>query len=159
MLTAAQWISGTWLSGAIREIDWVVPLLQTLHILAIAVVLSSVLMIELRALQITTSQTLAEAGRRHEGWIWAGLAILAVTGAPLIVAEPQRTLPNVSFQIKLVLLVFAALTTFRLCRLLRHGAASDKDSSFLARILAVAAFLFWCGAAVAGRFIAYTQPN
>jgi Family of unknown function (DUF6644) len=162
MLTLARWLSETPLSNAIRAIDWIVPLLQTIHILAIAMVVSSLLLIDLRVLQIVKSQTIADTTHRFEGWIWAGLGVLAASGVPLIVAEPRRTLPNASFQIKLALLALAITATYVLCSSLRRNGKLKEPSASAgpaARFLAVGAFMLWCAVATAGRFIAYTQPN
>jgi hypothetical protein len=162
MLTLAHWLSETPLSNAIRAIDWIVPLLQTIHILAIAMVVSSLLMIALRVLQRVNALSIADTVHRFEGWIWTGLGILAASGAPLIVAEPQRTLPNASFQIKLVLLPLAIAATLVLCTSLRRNGEFAKPSANAgpaAKFLAVGAFMLWCAVAAAGRFIAYTQPT
>ena len=42
----AQWLAGTPLSQGIARTLWLIPVLQSIHILGIAVVLSSVAMIE-----------------------------------------------------------------------------------------------------------------
>jgi hypothetical protein len=94
MLALAQWFSETQASLAIQEHDWLIPLLQTIHILAIAMVLSSVFMIDLRILRVTKSQSMAATAHRFVPWIWAGIALLAASGMILIVGEPQRSLPN-----------------------------------------------------------------
>jgi hypothetical protein len=46
------WIDQTPLSQAIQVTNWVVPAVQTIHILAIAVVASSALMIDLRLIGV-----------------------------------------------------------------------------------------------------------
>ena len=162
MLALAQWLSKTPASSAIREFDWLIPLLQTIHILAIAAVMSSALMIGLRIMQVTQSrESIADTWRRFESWIWAGLVFLAASGAPLIIAEPPRTLPNLSFQIKIVLLLLAAFATWSLRAYLRGNAEFSRVSgkaSPAVKALAVGAFVLWCAVAAAGRFIAYTQP-
>jgi hypothetical protein len=151
-------------SLALREIDWLIPALQTVHILAIAMVLSSIFMLDLRVLRAKGAQAHSIAGtvRRFEAWIWSGLLILAATGATLIVAEPQRTLPNALFQTKMVLLVLAAGTTYAFRRSLRRsnefGGYSGKATD-TAKALAIGASVLWCAVAAAGRFIAYTQPS
>ena len=164
MLTLAQWLSGTTASAAIRSVDWLIPLLQTIHILAIAAVMSSLLMIDARLLRTrrSPSQSIAEAVHRFEAWIWSGLVVLAASGAPLIVAEPPRTLPNAVFQTKMLLLVLAVATTGGLGVLLRRNGEFNRPSgcaSGAVKLLAVTAFLLWCAVATAGRFIAYTQPG
>jgi uncharacterized membrane protein len=163
MLTLVHWLSETSASLALREIDWVIPTLQTIHILAIAAVMSSLFMIDLRVLRTTRAQTqsIVDVAHRFEAWIWTGLAVLAATGATQVVAEPQRTLLNGSFQTKLVLLVLAIATTYALRVSLRRNAefaSVSGKATDVAKALAVGASLLWCAVAFAGRFIAYTQP-
>jgi hypothetical protein len=67
--------------------------LQAVHIMAVAMVGSSVLMIDLRLLGLAErSQTLAEVAQRFVPWLWGGLVVLTLTAIPLIIAEPQRDL-------------------------------------------------------------------
>ena len=158
MLALARWLSETAASGAIRQIDGLVPVLQTIHILAIAIVLSSVLMVDLRVLFARPAMPPPQdVARRFEAWIWSGLIVLAASGAPLIVAEPQRTLLNVSFQIKMALIVVAAVATYVLLQSLRRSA--DARRAVGPRFLAGGTLILWCMVAAAGRFIAYTQPG
>jgi hypothetical protein len=162
MLALAQWFSETQASLAIQEHDWLIPLLQTIHILAIAMVLSSVFMIDLRILRVTKSQSMAATAHRFVPWIWAGIALLAASGMILIVGEPQRSLPNRAFQIKMLLLAIAIATTCAFQISLRRQSASwDNPGSIGAAtsILAVGTFGLWCAIAFAGRLIAYTQPG
>ena len=163
MLALTQWLSHTAASEAIRTVDWLIPLLQTIHILAIAMVVSSLLMIDLRILRATHAQlqSIADTAHRFEPWIWSGLAVLAASGATLIVAEPQRTLPNAVFQIKILLLVLAVTTTCALRMSLRRDGEFrhvSGSASGAAKLLAIGAFILWCTVAAAGRFNAYTQP-
>ncbi len=147
MLAFVQWLSETPASAAIRDVDWVIPALQTLHILSIAMVLSSMLMLDLRVLRVTASQSLAQAAHRFEPWIWSGLAFLAATGLPLIIAEPKRTLPNPTFQLKLVLIAAAVAATYALRRSLRESGAWQSVSGRApgaAKLFAVGALLLWC---------------
>ena len=162
MLTLAQWLSETPVSLAIQRFDWLVPLLQTIHILAIAMVLSSVFMIDVRILRAANSQSITDAAHRFGPWIWTGLACLAASGIALIVGEPRRSLPNPVFQIKMLLLVLAIAMTCVLQVSLRRNAALWDDggaSKPLINVLAVGTFLLWCAIAFAGRFIAYMQTS
>jgi len=160
MSPLVQWLSATPASLMLREVDGLVLVLQSIHILAIAVVISSLLMLDLRVLARAPTQTLAETVHRFEAWIWTGLAVLAASGALQILAEPTRTLPNASFQLKLVLIALALAATYALRVSLRRGAdrLSFARASLQSKLLAVSASLLWCAVAAAGRFIAYTQP-
>jgi uncharacterized membrane protein len=164
MLALAHWLSETSASLALREFSWTISILQAVHILAIAAVMSSLFMIDLRVLRATATQkqSLADVAHRFEAWIWSGLVVLAATGTTLVVAEPKRTLLNGSFQIKIVLLVLAVATTFALRTSLRRDAefaSVSGKATGMAKALAVGVSLLWCAVAAAGRFIAYTQPS
>jgi hypothetical protein len=158
MLALAHWLESTALSQAIQKALWLIPLLQTIHIIAIAMVLSSVLMVGLRILGVGTSVTMAQTCARYLPWLWTGLALLALTGVALIIGEPKRALPNPAFQIKMLILAIVVAVV------LAFQTSLHRDSAFweghtparkLAGTFAVVVFALWCAIAVAGRWIAY----
>ena len=62
----SEWIYGTALSSAIRDHDWVVPVVQSIHIIAIAVVMGAALVTELRVLGIVApDESLAVVTQRY----------------------------------------------------------------------------------------------
>lgn len=54
MQAFAQWLSSTQISDSIQRAIWLIALLQAIHIVAIGIVLSSVVMLELRILGATS---------------------------------------------------------------------------------------------------------
>ncbi len=155
----AQWLSDTAPSRFIQDVLWIIPAVQTVHILAIAVVLSSVAMIELRLFGVVGRNiTLAQTAGRFLPWLWWGTLALAVTGLILITGEPGRALTNPAFQLKMVLLLIAIGVTFAFHRSVRKrsvlwsGAAQPLG---VIRVAALATLLLWFSIAVAGRWIAY----
>jgi hypothetical protein len=158
MQALAQWLAGTSASQGIQREDWLIPLLQSVHILAIAMVLSSVVMIDLRILGVGGSQTMVQTARRFVPWLWTGLVFLAATGTALIIGEPKRSLPNAAFQLKMILLALAIAVTLAFQLSLRRNTKfweEKRPGRTVTVILAVATFLLWCAIAVAGRWIAY----
>lgn len=159
--TFCSWLAATPLSVVIGSTPWVVPMVQTLHILAIAVVLSSMLMLELRVLEWAgRSQSMMHVARRFLPWLLGGLALLAITGAILIVSEPQRSLVNPAFWIKMGLLTVAVAATLGLQRRQWRIAAEQplpRTSGLAERAVAALTFLLWVAIVVAGRWIAYVD--
>jgi hypothetical protein len=158
----AQWLAGTSMSHAIQEALWLIPLLQTIHILAIAMVMSAIAMLDLRLVGFAAAGSMTETARRFVPWIWTGCALLLATGLLQILAEPGRTLDhNPAFQLKLVLLLlgFASIAAFQtsLQRHLDFWEAPQHRAS--KRTLAVLSFLLWCAILFAGRWIAYMRPE
>jgi len=155
----ASWLSGTPPSQLIQNVLWIIPLVQTLHILAIAVVLSSVAMIDLRIFGLVGQRaTMTQTADRFVPWLWWGLLVLAVTGVTLITGEPIRSLTNPAFQTKMVLLLGAIAVTICFQRSVRKNAvrweARVRQPAAI-RIAAVGTLLLWFAIAVAGRWIAY----
>ena len=157
----SKWLAATPLSHTIQNAGWVIPTLQTIHILSVAVLFSSAVLVDLRLWRaLQRDVPLADVARRFLPTIWPVLLILLITGSLLIVAEPQRSLLNTSFYIKMTLLAFAVLLTAGLQWSLRAAPEFwDKDRwrRIAGRFAATVSILVWCGILFAGRWIAYTQ--
>jgi hypothetical protein len=156
------WLQGTWLSQAISSTAWIIPALQTLHILAVSLVFSSALFVYLRAARILRGETTTAAvARRFLPFVWWPLPVLLITGALLITAEPARSLENPSFALKITLLVAALVVTVSYQSGLHVNADFWQGAlrrRVTGRLLAIASLLLWPGVILAGRWIAYTQP-
>jgi len=157
----SRWLEATAMSQELQQQIWLIELLQIVHILAVAAVLSAVLMVGLRiaGLRSTLDQTLVQTARRFMPWFWTALAVLAVSGAALILSEPRRTLDdNPAFQAKLAMLVLAVGAALWFERSLRRASKLWDDSvsaPILRRVMAVAGIVLACAIIVAGRWIAY----
>ena len=160
------WIDQTPLSQWIQAAGWIVPLVQTVHILAVAMVLASATMIALRlAGLIALDETPPRVVARFVPFIWWPLIALAGSGLVLIVGEPGRELLNPIFQAKMVLLLLAITATRWLTVSLNDETASATRPGSPAgaglavapslRAVATATLLIWVTIIFAGRWIAY----
>lgn len=156
--TFTDWLASTPLSLAIQAANWAIPSIQTIHILAIAVVLSSMLMLNLRLLNIAwRGEAVSALVARFVRPVWLAVVVLLVTGALLIIAEPGRSLTNLVFLTKMSMLVCAiALTLFVQSAVRRRPVVWDAPRPHLgARVTAVLSLILWLSISVAGRLIAY----
>lgn len=156
-----KWLAATPLSDTIRTAGWIIPALQTIHILAVAAVFSSAILVNLRILRLLQRDVpLADVAKRFLPVIWPVLIILLVTGGLLIVGEPRRELLNSTFYVKMVLLAFALLLTVGLQWLLASApqfCEKRLGARIGLRLAAILSIVVWCGIIFAGRWIAYTQ--
>ena len=91
MIHFTEWLSHTWLSLAIQTHEWIIPTIQSIHIVAIGVVLASVFMIDLRVLGWAgRDQSLLETTARFGPWLSGSLCVLLATGIFMIIGEPGR---------------------------------------------------------------------
>jgi hypothetical protein len=152
MADLAQWLTGLPLSLAMRRIAWLFPLLQTIHILATAMMLSSVIMISLRLWGVSRTQTIAARGHRYLPWIWASLVVVTMTGVALIVGSP-RSLRDPALPVKLWLMAPAIATTLVLAVAMRGDALWEKNPRVrrMMSLAAAATLVLWLGVTLAGR--------
>jgi hypothetical protein len=157
----AEWLAGTAVSHDIQVAGWLIPLSQSIHILAIAMLLSSMLIIDLRILGVAAkSETMARMSHRFGPWVWTSLLLLALTGTLQIIAEPMRTLNgNPMFQVKMLMLALGIAMLLSFQSSLHHHTSfwDDPRRRTLTRVLAGSSFLLWCAIVITGRWIAYFQ--
>lgn len=152
MADLAQWLTALPLSAAMRRIAWLFPLLQTIHILAIGMMLSSVIMISLRLWGASRTQPLAMCAHRYMPWIWISLVVVTVTGVALVVGNP-RSLRDPALVVKLWLMVPATAITLVLAVAMRSKAFWEKNPATRGAmgLAATAALVLWLGVTFAGR--------
>ncbi len=152
-----SWLEHTSVSETIQSISWIVPTVQTIHIVAITVVSGSILMINLRLIGVfAADQPLKDVSSRFLPFVWWPLLVLLATGAIMIIGEPPRSLKNPAFQLKMTLLVAAIVTTAIYQRILRRNPAFVTTGGRAgAAALASVSMLLWVGIIFAGRWIAY----
>jgi uncharacterized membrane protein SirB2 len=155
----SAWLEQTQFSLAVQTHDWVVPTVQSIHILAIATVAASALMINLRLLGLyATDQPLQEVLARFLPFIAWPLVVLLLTGIVMIAGEPPRSLKNPAFQLKMVL-VLAAIVATAIAKLAlrRNPAFGDVTARRRAGAVALAgvSMLLWVSIIFTGRWIAY----
>jgi hypothetical protein len=160
LASLCAWLEKTPLSAAIQNIGWVIPISQTVHILALAVVLSSIVFLDVRLLGLGSRRVAVPALAKHFlPPVWIAVALMAFTGVILIIGEPRRDLLNPVFQIKMLLLACALGVTFfvqsRIAADPRAWGEGTAAPAWPVRIAAAASLVIWLGIAVCGRFIAY----
>ncbi|MDE3170072.1 MAG: hypothetical protein KGL75_08010 [Acidobacteriota bacterium] len=159
MNSFAHWLSTTSPSHAFRVHEsWLIPGVQSIHIVGIAVIMGSLFMILLRILGWAgTDQTLRQTTDRFAPWIFGALGLQLVTGIVMIVAEPVRELINFSFWAKMV---FVAIGT-TLAAIFLYGFPNREQQwdRFVNRrtfkSLAIVTFVIFLCIIVLGRLIAY----
>ena len=125
----SKWLAATSLSHTIQTVTWIIPTLQTIHILCVAIAFSSAVLVDLRIFRLfDRDEPLREVTRRFLPPIWPVLVIL-------LTATLQRTV------------------------LAQPGFFEERSRRLIGQALATLSVLVWCGILFAGRWIAYTQAG
>ncbi|HEX3914402.1 MAG TPA: DUF6644 family protein [Steroidobacteraceae bacterium] len=154
-----DWLSRTGLSVAFQSANWFVPLVQTAHIISIAILLTTVYMVSFRLIGLTRgAQSLSTLTARSAPWVWITLGVLLATGILLTITEPARELLNWVFRLKMLLVLALAglmlLVQSRMRRNPQYWSESPLRRSS-ARAIGVVTVLIGACIVTAGRWIAY----
>ncbi len=159
ILSFSNQLSDTPLSQMIQNVVWIIPLVQSAHILAIAIIMASAVTIDLRLVGVTKGgPSLAALEKRFLPWFWTALGVLAATGLVLIIGEPARELLNWMFYVKIgLVLAIVAVTAVVQARLRGRpeGLARSAAQQKIDFILGGSSLLLILAIITAGRWIAY----
>lgn len=151
----SNWLSATAMSQSIQTTSWAIPSIQTVHIISLALLFASALVLSLRvAGRGLMTEPLPMVAARFGGAIWILLTLLLATGLLLITAEPGRTITNPMFYAKMIMLAVAILVTLWLASAAKQPL---ERLSSLHALGAVVGMLLWIGIMFAGRLIAYYE--
>ena len=146
---------------ALQNIPGFPPVIQTVHILGIAVVMGSIVLLNLRILKLAIpSQSLPEITRRVMPFFWFALASNLVSGAFFVFARPMRYFNNPVFLWKMTALlpiVILALVYHQLSKREPDFWQLNPSRILISRLMAflsLTAVLLVC---TGGRWIAYTE--
>lgn len=143
---------------------WWFPLLESLHVIAAALVVGAIATIDLRLMGVSALRyPISTLSREILPWVWAAFAVATLTGLGMFITRAASHVVNPAFQWKLLLLLLAGLNMLVLHRGLRHemrldssaaGAETTRPTAGLRRAGALS-LLLWCGVMLAGRWIGH----
>ena len=151
-----EWLQSTRVASFVAETLWAYPLFDTLHTIGMALLIGALGLINLRILGykaelpiVGTLDLLPLA--------WLGFSVNLVSGLALFTSDAVYFWSSITFKVKLGLIVLAGINAFVLSqsvfREARAGGAAAPGAP--AKLVAGASLVFWVGAIVAGRLIAY----
>lgn len=155
---AAAAIHASDLSQTLRASIWLYPMVNTGHVIGIALLFGAIVPLDLRLLGWRSEVMLTQLARTLIPVAIAGLLLAVATGVLLFATRPLDYIGEPLFAIKLGLLGLA-VTNALLLRRSPHwtlaSVAADKPTRGSWRFAAVASVLLWLGVITAGRLIGY----
>ena len=155
MLAAiAEWVAATPYADWAASLSWAYPVANTVHVLALVLLLGGIGLVDLRTIGFFRSLPLQPLSRALVPIAASGVLILAASGSILFAADAKSLAMSGTFSLKLSLIALA-LANVILFRLLFGAVVSDRPPAS-ARFLALVSLLLWLGVAICGRMIAYS---
>ena len=157
------WLQETSLATRIRDSLLVFPLLESAHVIGLAVLFGTIAVIDFRLLGLaSTARSFSRMASDVMKWAWAAFAVTAVTGSLMFITNAQVYFHNAYFRAKIVLLVLAAINVlvFELTAA-RTIQRWDRDPSAppVGRAVAALSLVIWIAVIFAGRMIGFTATR
>ena len=158
LLPIFQWIEATGFAVAINESLYAFALIESLHLIALAVIGGAVLIVDLRLFGVGFHrQSVADVARAARPWLIGSLITILVTGFLLFSSlAASKYYYNFAYWWKMYCLLAAIIFTFTIRQpfALRVPATADAPSG-RAKGIASLSILLWLGVAVMGRAIGF----
>lgn len=151
------------LSQAVRGdagFEWLFPIIETVHVLALATVFGSILMVDLRLMGLASRDSLvSKLSKECLPWTWTAWIIAAISGTVLFMSKAQTYFYNLQFDMKFTFMFLAAVNM-----LIFHKGAYQSvlqwDSQWpppgSAKRAGVISLVCWSLVIVFGRWIGFT---
>jgi len=151
------WLDDTQLSHFVAETLWAYPTLETIHTVGMALLIGSLGLIDLRVLGFKPELPLLET-QRLLPLAWLGFTLNAFSGTLLFVSDAVMFSSSYTFRLKLALVVLGGINAALLGRRVfptgPGGVAVEPTAA--AKWIAGTSLVFWFGAIICGRLVAYT---
>ena len=137
------------------------PIIESIHVIAIAMVFGTILIVDLRLLGLASNnRPFTQVAKELLHLTWIGFAVAVVTGSLLFLPNASSIAININFQIKMGLLVLAGINMFIFEMVTARNTAAWDTALPTPTAARVAGFLsigFWTAVIVFGRLIGFTS--
>lgn len=146
------------LANFLRRNPLAYPAVESVHLIALALLFGSIVMVDLRILGISRSISVQQLARHALPWTVSAFVFAAISGVLLFIAHADELVSSSTFFLKLGLIGLAGINAA-----LMHGGpyaqVAQWDVGTLApiqaRAMAAVSIVIWIGVIVCGRWLAY----
>lgn len=148
-----QWCDTTMLAHWVNAGTWQFPIIETIHILALAMLYGCISVVSLRLMGIMMKGwTVAGITGEVTPWLNSSLAVILASGTLLYLSEATKTFNNPAFWLKVYLLLGALAFHFIV---VRRVTRADQVSRATGLTVGLVYLVLWLGIGCAGRAIAF----
>ena len=156
LLSFCQWVSETPVGQAMSQSPWAFAVIESVHLLALAVIGGAVLMLDLRLLGLgLRDQPIDRVAREAHPWLVSSLLVMLVTGVLLFSSEPIKCYQSTAFWVKMSSLLLAMIFAFTVRR--KVALADDGHiRPIRLKVVAIVSLVLWFGVGAGGRWIGFS---
>src|SRR5580700_5749814 len=158
-----KWLESSGLAARIRDSLLLFPLLESTHVIGLALVFGTIAVIDLRLLGIASTQrSFQRMASDILKWTWVAFALTALTGSLMFITNARVYYHNFFFRTKMLLLVLTGinllvfeLTAGRTVHKWDNAAATPR----MAKTVGALSLAMWIGIIFMGRLIGFTTTR
>jgi hypothetical protein len=155
LLLFCEWALHSRFGHAVSDSVWLFPAIEICHLLGLAVLGGTVLILNLRLMNLRfPNEPVAELAQDVQPLMVGSIVVMLVSGFFLFSSEAVKMYDNVAFHYKMVFLLLAIVYTFTIYR--RVVLSDEGRVGLIWRIsAALLSLALWAGVGLAGRAIGY----
>lgn len=157
------WLQGSDLAEQIRQDDNLFPLIESVHVLFIALVVGSIMVFDLRLLGLaSTRRPVSEVASAVLPVTWVAFGIAVIAGGLMFISDANHYLANGFFIAKMLLMALAGGNMLAFHALVSRGIARWNDwksPPVAARLSGGVSLGLWIAIVACGRWIGFTMPG
>jgi len=159
ILGVCEWLQSLpWASG-IKESTWQFPVIESIHSLALSVILWPAAILDLRLLGLVMRRrSVSSIASQFLPWVWTGFVAMVLSGVILFASEAVKCYNSPFFRVKVILIAVAGLNALIFhFTVFRDVDAWDKDHAtpWRAKLAGGCSLAVWIGVVAMGRALAY----
>jgi uncharacterized membrane protein len=154
LLPFFKWSDASWIGLTVRSSRLYFPVVETLHLLALTLLLGAIFMLNLRLCGLVMKNLpVRQVSRDLSPWLTGSLIAILATGFVLFSSEAMKCYSSGPFQAKMLFLFAAIAYHFTIYRKLTNTDREPKR--FWGATAALVSVVLWLGVGLAGRGIAF----
>jgi hypothetical protein len=161
LLSLAERIEASRLSEWLTTNLKAIPIIEAVHVMAVAVVFGTILIVDLRLLGFpNTRRSYTTISKELLRFTWTAFIVAAVTGALMFVADATAYYANTPFRFKMLALVAAGVNMAIFENIAARSVATwdrNAPTPFAVRAAGLASILIWIAVIFFGRWTGFTQ--
>ena len=154
-----HWLESTAAAVAISESSWLFPGIESIHVIAITLVVGSITMVDLRLLGINLrDRPVGELMAEVLPWTWMSFAVAVCTGALLFASNATHYWGTVPFRAKMLVLALAGLNMMVFHATIHRSVGAwghQPQTPRAAKISGGLSLSLWIGVVSFGRWIGF----
>lgn len=156
-----QWLERSSLAIFIQQSAWAFPALETVHVIAIALVVGTIVVVDLRLLGLaSTSRQVTQLCGETLPMTWAAFVLAVIAGALMFISQAPAYFANYAFRAKFILMALAGINMLIFEFLTYRGVNRwDRGSPIplAVRLAGAVSIACWVGVVFFGRWIGFTM--